>query len=330
MANEKFGNECLVAHNSYREAHGVEALTLDDELTSEAQHWADILAQKGIFEHSGKNGLGENLAYLSGQKYTGLSVTQMWYDEVEDYSFDTNGSRNGKAIGHFTQVVWKGSKYVGFGIAKSDKGVFICANYRPPGNYTGKFAENVFPKIKPLVLPVKPEEKPETEDGTSEETVVDLPGSESDKLTGDGRLTEIFQENGIWYKKITTTTTKVVKNADGSLQTIIAKSWVIEKLEEDDFDKVNDSDEDTQDEHDGVNVLSKLEEKAFRQQMRRLITKRRKGHHVQWLKYDKDLNEAAKNHAEEMLRQNKEIEYDGGDEVGQSIAEGFPGLKGIA
>lgn len=42
--------------------------------------------------------------------------------------------------GLFTQVVWKGTKYVGVGIAQNDTyvSVVIAANYFPPGNIVGK------------------------------------------------------------------------------------------------------------------------------------------------------------------------------------------------
>ena len=49
--------------------------------------------------------------------------------------------------GHFTQVVWKGSKEVGIGKAFGNDGrVFVVANYYPAGNILGKFKDNVFPK----------------------------------------------------------------------------------------------------------------------------------------------------------------------------------------
>lgn len=48
--------------------------------------------------------------------------------------------------GHFTQVVWKGTKEVGFGHAKSNSGsVFVVANYFPAGNMQGEFRRNVSP-----------------------------------------------------------------------------------------------------------------------------------------------------------------------------------------
>jgi len=49
--------------------------------------------------------------------------------------------------GHFTQLVWKGSKQLGVGIAFANGGktAVVVANYYPPGNYLGQFPQNVFP-----------------------------------------------------------------------------------------------------------------------------------------------------------------------------------------
>jgi hypothetical protein len=46
--------------------------------------------------------------------------------------------------GHFTQVVWKGSKLLGLGKAKAKNGkCYVVANYYPAGNFQKKFKENV-------------------------------------------------------------------------------------------------------------------------------------------------------------------------------------------
>lgn len=46
--------------------------------------------------------------------------------------------------GHFTQVVWKETKEVGFGKAKSSGGrVFVVGSYRPAGNMVGNYKDNV-------------------------------------------------------------------------------------------------------------------------------------------------------------------------------------------
>ena len=69
------------------------------------------------------------------------------YNEIARYDFK-NHNGNG-TVGHFTQVVWKGSRKVGMGIAKVTKNgvnkVYVVARYAPPRNYVAKNAENVMP-----------------------------------------------------------------------------------------------------------------------------------------------------------------------------------------
>ena len=50
--------------------------------------------------------------------------------------------------GHFTQVVWKGTKELGVGRASNTKKngmvcTYVVGRYRPAGNFQGKFQENV-------------------------------------------------------------------------------------------------------------------------------------------------------------------------------------------
>jgi hypothetical protein len=50
--------------------------------------------------------------------------------------------------GHFTQVIWKSTTKVGFGIARTnDYCVVVVANYSPPGNYIDEYKENVLSRV---------------------------------------------------------------------------------------------------------------------------------------------------------------------------------------
>ena len=63
----------------------------------------------------------------------------MWYDEIKDYDANKNTAINGKVVGHYTQVVWRNSTKVGFGVAMGTNNmVVLCANYDPPGNFVGQ------------------------------------------------------------------------------------------------------------------------------------------------------------------------------------------------
>ena len=45
--------------------------------------------------------------------------------------------------GHFTQLVWKGSHAVGVGCGRHGNRLVVVANYSPPGNYAGRYHDNV-------------------------------------------------------------------------------------------------------------------------------------------------------------------------------------------
>lgn len=117
----------LRAHNAARARRGASPLVWDDTLASVAQQWSN----RGVFEHS-KSRYGENLAMGTGNC---KQAVDLWVDEEKDWR---PGMGFSMSTGHFTQVVWKGTKRVGCGFAK---GIVTC-NYDPPGN-SGNYGGNV-------------------------------------------------------------------------------------------------------------------------------------------------------------------------------------------
>ncbi|CAF4737291.1 unnamed protein product [Rotaria sp. Silwood2] len=75
----------------------------------------------------------------------GSSPTSSWYNEINSYNFGSPGFSS--STGHFTQVIWKGSKQLGIGSAftSNNRTAYVVANYYPPGNVTGSFSSNVLP-----------------------------------------------------------------------------------------------------------------------------------------------------------------------------------------
>ena len=61
---------------------------------------------------------------------------------MHKYNFNNPGFS--LASGLFSQLVWKDSTQVGFGIASKHSKVYCVAHYWPRGNVVGQFAENVF------------------------------------------------------------------------------------------------------------------------------------------------------------------------------------------
>ncbi|XP_048585079.1 uncharacterized protein LOC5521460 isoform X2 [Nematostella vectensis] len=146
---ELFQQQALDAHNYFRAFHGVKNLKWSHDLARGAQAWAEKLARERTLKHStrerGED--GENLAMFTGKyESAGEEATNMWYEESAYYNFNRPGYQSN--TGHFTQVVWKGTKELGLGRAKTPDGrlTFVVGRYRPSGNMLREFDNNVFPQ----------------------------------------------------------------------------------------------------------------------------------------------------------------------------------------
>ena len=106
--------------------------------------WADTLDARGCaFQHS-QTHFGENLAGGTGQHLKPRTVVEMWYREVAQYDFKRG--RFAMDTGHFTQVVWVGTKRIGCGRRRCGTGMdIVVCNYDPPGNVETLFKQNVLP-----------------------------------------------------------------------------------------------------------------------------------------------------------------------------------------
>lgn len=92
--------------------------------------------------HRPNNKYGENIYWVSSGTPDGTEASKAFYSEIKDYDFDK--AQFSLATGHFTQLVWRSSQSLGIGVATSSTGgTYVVANYDPPGNYVGKFKENV-------------------------------------------------------------------------------------------------------------------------------------------------------------------------------------------
>eukprot|EP00658_Telonema_sp_P-2_P039966 TRINITY_DN2858_c0_g1_i2.p1 TRINITY_DN2858_c0_g1~~TRINITY_DN2858_c0_g1_i2.p1 ORF type:complete len:392 (+),score=66.42 TRINITY_DN2858_c0_g1_i2:172-1347(+) len=138
---EDLRTSMLEAHNRYRANHNAPPLEWDDGLAAYAQRQADECEARSMLFHGNNPNQGQN-AFMSYPPSSGDKATSDWYSEIRNYDFGSHRS-NGGAVGHFTQVVWRGTTKIGAG--RSASGQFIVANYSPPGNYMGEEPRNVFP-----------------------------------------------------------------------------------------------------------------------------------------------------------------------------------------
>lgn len=144
---------CLDAHNRARASHKSGWLEWDAGLAEDAQKWADHLANDvGHMVHAQNTGEGENLFWSMGSHVANCEdAVRAWVSEEAYYRYDhpprTFNEFAASKAGHFTQVVWKGTRKLGVAISTKGKApkveTFIVARYSPPGNWLGEFSENV-------------------------------------------------------------------------------------------------------------------------------------------------------------------------------------------
>jgi len=134
----------LDAHNRLRAKHCAPPLTWSAKLADVAQRWANALRDRGCtFDHSGGS-FGENLAKGTIGTLDPASVVQMWYGEIAQYRFPDGGFS--MKTGHFTQVVWRGSRRIGCGHSQCNGMDTLVCEYDPAGNWEGQYRENVLPR----------------------------------------------------------------------------------------------------------------------------------------------------------------------------------------
>ena len=142
----KFELEALKLHNRYRNIHHSPPLTLNKDLCIIAKHYSEKLFQnnKKNIEYSfgkykGKD-MGENIFMCEGKEANAEMAINEWYNEIKNFDFEKDYQ---KGTEHFTQIVWKDTKEVGFGISNKGNKYFVVANYFPPGNFLGQYKVNV-------------------------------------------------------------------------------------------------------------------------------------------------------------------------------------------
>ncbi len=124
----------LQVHNAARSEVGVAPLRWSAEVAAYAQQWANQLAATGAFQHRPPPRIhGENIYAAQGANLTPADAARSWLSERPAFLRGQGGA------GHYTQMVWRQTTEVGYGIAKGADGtVYIVANYSPPGNMMGQ------------------------------------------------------------------------------------------------------------------------------------------------------------------------------------------------
>lgn len=134
-------------HNAARRLVGTPDLVLDPALNTQAQAYAQQLAASGQFQHSAANtrpGQGENLWAGTANRFSFEQMAAGWIDERQFYVHgafpNVSSTGNWQDVGHYTQVIWRGTTRLGCGIATGQGRDVVVCRYGPPGNFVGQFA----------------------------------------------------------------------------------------------------------------------------------------------------------------------------------------------
>jgi len=144
--------------NMYRAKNQAPPITYDSNIATFSQQWSNYLLTSKLFQHSGTQLYGENLAYFEGYGKDPVTLIKMaidaWYNEISLYDFNNPGFS--EPTGHFTCLVWLASTRFGIAIAinPTTSAAIITLNTSPPGNVIGEFAQNVLPLATPVPAPV--------------------------------------------------------------------------------------------------------------------------------------------------------------------------------
>ncbi|RXG59886.1 Golgi-associated plant pathogenesis-related protein 1 [Armadillidium vulgare] len=144
--DESFVQAVLRACNFYRMTHNVVRLSLDKSLTEYAQEWAEQLALEDRLRPRPNNVYGENLyrsTFKINAELHGQEPVEYWYSTKKYHTFKDPADIRAAP---FTQLIWSDSRDIGVGVAKSKSDrTYMVANFNPPGNLVGHFAEQVPP-----------------------------------------------------------------------------------------------------------------------------------------------------------------------------------------
>ena len=132
-------------HNEYREKHRSQNLDLKLDLCEIAQKYAEKCANTDTIEHCCDlyNGevIGQNIEIIDYNKFDIDKICKKWYNEKEKYDIASNKYKGDTR--HFTQLIWRDTKYIGFGLTNNNGKIYFVATYYPAGNIFSKFKENV-------------------------------------------------------------------------------------------------------------------------------------------------------------------------------------------
>ncbi|CAM8927705.1 unnamed protein product [Rhodiola kirilowii] len=132
----KMKAEFLNAHNEVRAKYGEPLLKWNHTLERYAQQWASMRATDCKLVHAPNNQYGENLFWGKYRHWKPREVVKQWADEVAFYNSKNYHCAEGQQCGHYTQIVWRSSAWLGCAKQICLNGeIFVVCEYFPAGNY---------------------------------------------------------------------------------------------------------------------------------------------------------------------------------------------------
>ncbi|KAJ8733231.1 hypothetical protein PYW08_001529 [Mythimna loreyi] len=133
-------------------ASEMKMMTWDEELAAKASQWA----KKNLHQHNPDKSVGSN-RFTAGENLYWYSTTNpkyvlqpdsavnSWFSENVNYTYaplQMSDFQKDYDIGHYTQMVWSDSIYLGCAMSQTLKNgwnkYFVVCNYGPGGNYLGQ------------------------------------------------------------------------------------------------------------------------------------------------------------------------------------------------
>lgn len=141
---DAFAVQVLGLHNEERAEVGAPPLQWDPALAAAASSYADELTRIGALRHSAREnrpGQGENLWMGTRRGFTPWLMVGSWSSEKSRFRPgifpDVSTTGNWVTVGHYTQMIWRGTTRLGCAIRSSARDDFLVCRYAPAGNVMG-------------------------------------------------------------------------------------------------------------------------------------------------------------------------------------------------
>ncbi|XP_065357748.1 Golgi-associated plant pathogenesis-related protein 1 isoform X2 [Calliphora vicina] len=111
---DAFAAEMLNCHNNFRAKHGCPLLKLSKELMDYCVKYANHLIDNKSSTDIPKYAV--SIINFPGVIPPAIEIVSNWYNEIEKYNFQK--SQFNRDSRHFTQIIWKNTKFMGVGVGK--------------------------------------------------------------------------------------------------------------------------------------------------------------------------------------------------------------------